>query len=206
MFKEAIAFWFLEVHLQARFEAPLSRPRAVERGVLQLRESRHADMRLLSFVLAALLLSNAPAAGQDPSLPNAASACTYDACALRLEQRRLLRGVQSQPVFTLRLWGAPRLRPHVASSDSALAYAAEFDRHYTAGTRFGLLGLLGAAVAGALYTNSEGAADLSDREVIVQLGVVAVSLGLTLYGGRRVNRAMRDLSRAIWWYNRELPR
>ena len=36
--------------------------------------------------------------------------------------------------------GAPSLRPHVTPSDSALAYAAEFDRHYTVGTRARALG------------------------------------------------------------------
>ena len=165
----------------------------------------HAEMRVLSFVLAVILLASAPAAGQEPSLPNAASTCTYDACALRLEQRRLLRGAEGQPILSLGTWGAPSLRPHVASSDSALAYAAEFDRHYTVGTRVGFLGLLGAAVAGALYASYDSALS-SDRPVVVPLGVVAVSLGLTVYGGRRMDRAMRSLSRAIWWYNRDLPR
>ena len=163
-------------------------------------------MRLLSFVLAVILLSSAPAAGQEPSLPNAASTCTYHACALRLEQRRLLRGAEGQPILSLGIWGAPSLRPQVASSDSALAYAAEFDRHYTAGTRTGFLGLLGAAVAGALYAHYDDRALSSDRPIMVPLGVAAVSLGLTVYGGRRMDRAMRSLSRAIWWYNRDLPR
>ena len=164
-------------------------------------------MRHLSVVTAVSLLSNAPMAAQEPSLPNAASTCTYDTCALRLEQRRLLRGGEGQPVLSLGSWGAPSLRPHVMQSDSALAYAAEFDRHYTVGTRIGTLGLLGAAVMGALYAHyARGGDDLSDREVIAQLGGIALSFGLTLYGGRRVDRAMRGLSRAIWWSNRELPR
>ena len=71
------------------------------------------EMRVSSLVLTAILLSSAPVAGQEPSIPNAASTCTYDACALRLEQRRLLRGAERRPVLSLGTWGAPSLRPHV---------------------------------------------------------------------------------------------
>ena len=70
----------------------------------------------------------------------------------------------------------------------------------------GFLGLLGAAVAGALYAWYEDRSLSSDRPIIVPLGAVAVSLGLTLYGDRRMDRALRGLSRAIWWYNRDVPR
>jgi hypothetical protein len=166
----------------------------------------HANMRHLSFVTAASILLNAPMVAQEPASPTAASICTYDTCALRLEQRRVFRGAEPQPLVTLGAWGASSLRPHVAPSDSALAYAGEFDRHYTVGTRARTLGWLGAVVSGVLYARYEDNSDHSDGEVTVLLSTLVLSLGVTTYGGRRMDSAMRGLSRAIWWSNRELSR
>jgi hypothetical protein len=104
------------------------------------------------------------------------------------------------------MWGASPLAPFASLSDSGATYASEFDRHYTPGARWVTLGSLGIAVIGTILGLRDELPDLSDREGLAYLGGIAISLGLFTYGDRRVDRAIRALSRAIWWTNRDLPR
>jgi hypothetical protein len=163
-------------------------------------------MRLLPLVVSALLLGGSSALGQDARLGRDSIACNYDACALRLEGRRVLRGLGGHRVLSLGMWGASPLTPFASLSDSGATYASEFDRHYTPGTRWVTLGSLGIAVTGTLLGLRGDLPDLSGREGLAYLGGVAISLGLFTYGDRRVERAIRALSVAIGWINRDLPR
>ena len=163
-------------------------------------------MPCLRLIGGAFLLAATVSRAQGPS-PATANGCSYETCALRVENRRVLRGASSAPVLHLGLWGADSLRPLISPTDSALKYAAEFDNHYTPGTRFSTLGLLAAAAMALLYLHEDrGVYGLSDRATTVHLVGAGVSLGLLMYGGRRVDRALRGLSRALWWSNRDLPR
>jgi hypothetical protein len=163
-------------------------------------------MRLLPLVVAPLLLGGSSALGQDPRIVPDSVACTYDTCALRLEGRRVLRGHAGHRVLSLGMWGASPLTPFASLSDSGATYAAEFDRHYTPGARWSTLGALGIAVLGTLLGLRGDLPEISDREGMMYLGGIALSLGLFTHGERRVDRAIRALSRAIWWANRDLPR
>jgi hypothetical protein len=162
-------------------------------------------MRILTRVTALLLLAWSELSAQHPTPVRDSVACTYDACALRVEGRRVLRGASGQPVLSLGMWGASPLAPYAATSDSAASYAAEFDHHYTPGTRWMTIGLLSSAVMGAVV-GATRTGDVADRELAATLGGIALSFGIFTYGNRRVDRAFRALSRAIWWTNRDLPR
>ena len=161
----------------------------------------------LAFGIALTLSSSTGVLAQTPASPNDSSACTYDTCALRLQGQRLLRGTSGSRVLTLGPWRASSLRPHVAWSDSASYHAAIFDRHYTAGTRLTTIGLLGTGVMGLLYgEHLRGGEDWSDATFIAHAAASALFLGLLEYGSRRLARAHGGLSRAVWWFNRDLPR
>ena len=131
-------------------------------------------------------------------------AAGYDACAVRAEAGffsglRMVRGTGGTDVGRVRAFGQPRLETMLADSDSAVAHA----RRYTRAARGSAL--LG-AVGGALFA-AAAVVDLRDREV-TDAGLVLVGVGSAF--GRasftRQLRAQRALSRATWWYNRDLVR
>jgi len=101
------------------------------------------------------------------------------------------------------LLGAPRLAPLVAGSDSALACAREFDRDYTTGAR---ISTVAGAVGGVLIAFAFQNRFQDRRPDWWLIGGSYAALGVGIYGGWRTSRALRALSRALWWYNRDLPR
>jgi len=52
-------------------------------------------------------------------------------------------------------------------------------------------------VLGSLFT------DWSERPISSAL-MMGTALGITVYGGHLTNVASDELSRTVWWYNREL--
>lgn len=137
-------------------------------------------------------------------------ACSYDDCALRLEGARVLRGQVGTRVGQLRVFSATRLEPLVGSaSDSARLYANEFDRNYGTGARWAAVGGLGLGVVTAFLIDrraSRGESNEWEGRHWAMAGGLVVSIAASEYGTRRLRRAHRALSRAIWWHNRELPR
>jgi hypothetical protein len=164
--------------------------------------------RLRTLAIVAATLTARPLAAQDPApASKPAAPCSYDACALRVEEGRVLRGRQGEQVGRLRWFSATSLLPLVGPSDSARFYASEFDRHYGAGARWSALGGLadGVLIASLLHTTS--AAGTNDRwrgRDWLLLGGAVVGLGASVYGEHQLKRARRGLARAIWWHNREL--
>ena len=149
---------------------------------------------------ATLALATGGAAGaQEPvQLP-----CSYDSCALRVEWRplvgnELLRGASGARLARLGAFG-PSLADLMIGADSAVRYAREFDARQERGAVAGVVG--GALVYGA------GLRCVDEFTCSHAAGASFIAgLGLALYGSVEQLRAARALSRAVWWYNRELPR
>ena len=149
------------------------------------------------------LVAPRPLPAQQPPL----ASCSYDACALRVEPRflglALVRGTAGESVARLGLFG-PNLERIVQDADSAVRHARQYRRSQNRG---GAAALAGTAltVAAVVQCRDEGfyiVPDCSRTALSMFIGGAALSL----YGGFELARANRALSRAVWWYNRALPR
>lgn len=149
------------------------------------------EHRLWHTVLLMTLSGGAPAglAGQAPH-----ASCTYATCSLRLEEGRLLRGAH-QVVGRTTLTGMPRLSALVVT-DSAQAYARAFDHAYP---RSRWLAITGGALLGLGVGIALDRVDAPERGLVLALGVTGVATGAVAWHFDR--RAMRALSRALWWHN-----
>ena len=87
----------------------------------------------------------------------------------------------------------------MSSSERALAEARTFERDYDPGQYIVGIGIatLGAAI---------GASRIPDINHAIPSGLMAASVLMIGYGGTKLESAYRALSRAIWWYNRDLKR
>ncbi len=137
--------------------------------------------------------------------PAADSLCTYDACALRIEPAflgglRIVRGAEGERVGRLGLFGSD-LSEAVASSERAREYALEYERSRTAAT----LVTLGGVALYALAVIGAESGPPSDSNAL-WIGALAGGVGLTFYGTHLNLGSERARSRAVWWYNRDLPR
>jgi hypothetical protein len=147
-----------------------------------------------TLLVAAVLLVSGPAAAR------AQDACTWDTCALRVQAATLttpamiVRGAESAEVIRLGLL-EPEVAPFVMLSDSAVAWARIYDRLYDRGS---ILGIAGTVIAVGAPIMLEG--------VMQKIAFTGVGLAFSVYGGTLTNRANDALNRALWWYNRELPR
>jgi len=141
----------------------------------------------------AMLLAAPLAARQDP--------CSYAECALRVRAAgfttpaAIVRGQYDSVVVTLPGFNA-RLAEHFTAPDSAYFHALRFD---TYNRRAFVLNIAGPAVfvLGSFFT------DWRERPVTSAL-ILGSAVGITLYGTQMANAASDELSRTIWWYNREL--
>ncbi len=152
--------------------------------------------------------------------------CGYSECALRVEQKRIVRG-ESREVLV-------RLGPYTSVtnrvpwlSDSARVHAERYGVRRSTAANLRLLawgmsitsGVLGAQV----YRHYQRQADLVAAQqaaggpvtarLELEKSKLAVSSALSLgafaagwIAGRVNEDARSELSRAIWWHNRELPR
>jgi hypothetical protein len=90
----------------------------------------------------------------------------------------------------------------VSTNDSARVYAQRFDANYSWGTRLAFVGGLFLAAVGMDYLR--GYQGTMRREHRLEL---SISGGvLVLVGGHKLRRANEGIARAIFWYNRDLPR
>ena len=133
----------------------------------------------------------------------AAQESGYDENALRVESRqgslRIVRGVEGTIVARAGIFHGPKVANLVSQSDSALAEAKTFERDYEPGQWIAALGIatLGAAI---------GASRIPDINPVIQVGLYATSFAAIGYGAKKLDSAYRALSKAIWWYNRDLKR
>ncbi len=127
-----------------------------------------------------------------------ASPCPYDRCALRYEVPWIVEGQAATRVGRVGFLSSPHLAERVSRQDSALAYALRFERRNTAGQALSAVGLV--LGAGAFAWGLSGGSDTGPTV----LGVGAFAFGFA--GGVVLSASHRDMARAIWWYNRDLPR
>ena len=129
------------------------------------------------------------------------STCSYDDCALALHRsfwsQYLVRGDSAVRVARIG-FRAPTLAEFAAREDSAGVYVRRFRAYHTSGSWLMLVGAL-AAAAGELVI-------YESREDVLGSGMVLVGLGVMITGGERSPRGSNALQRAIWFYNRSLPR
>ena len=128
--------------------------------------------------------------------------CTYDTCAIRVEGDRLLRGTGSTVAGRLGLWSGPRLSELLSGSDSVSFYARRFDQNYNIGQRLSFLGVALAVPVMLQWVPGERRT-MSDAW-LVGLGVPSIVFNIT--STVKLRRARVALSRALWWYNRGLPK
>jgi hypothetical protein len=155
---------------------------------------------LLHAAMLVAFVAPGTASAQGPA--RAPSGCTYETCALRIEQSyfsapKLLRGRAGEQVGSLGMFGGD-VDTLLAGPDSAAAYAR---RYVTNTRRASTLGLIGTAAAIAALVSSDGYRDHDNTTVVLALtgaGFAIASVPFTV-------RATRSLSRAIWYYNSVLP-
>ena len=127
---------------------------------------------------------------------------TYDQAALRVDGRlgrlRIVRGISDSVVLTVGIIRSAGVAKLVASSPNAVAQAKLFEANYRQGIWTAALGV---GVWGwAFAINHIGV------NQPVPLGITFTTLALVTYGAVRLDTATRALSRAIWWYNRDLKK
>jgi hypothetical protein len=164
------------------------------RNITDLDMHRMTTRRRILIIPALLLLAGAaPLVAQQQR-------CTYDRCALRVQPPTLntplmlVRGVDAEEVIRLGLL-EPAVAPWVALSDSAVAHARVYDVMYDRGSLLNIAGTVIAIGAPVLL-----------RGTMQKIAFTGVGVGMSIYGGILVNQANDALNRAVWWYNRELPR
>lgn len=128
---------------------------------------------------------------------------SYDQNALRVDEQRgtisIVRGVSETVVVKIGVFRAVDVAGVVSASPKAVAEAKIFERNYRPGTWITSLGIatMGAAI---------GTSRIHDVNQVIPTGLTILSVGLIAYGGSRLEHAYRALSRAVWWYNRDLGR
>jgi len=133
---------------------------------------------------------------QAARVPTAAdSACTYSRCALRVDygflSTRLVRGATDERVSRLG-WFGSGVDVLLAGPDSAAFHARQYK------SRSQISGALGIMAASLAFV---GTLQGDDGAPLVLTGIALELVALPYWLGSR-----RSLDRAVWWYNRELPR
>lgn len=127
---------------------------------------------------------------------------TYDARALRLESDfgriRILQGADGLVVGTAGIFKTANAEKIVAGSTRAETEAKLFRESHRRGA---LSGAIGAVTLMVGIVASSSNANNAATPVIMIAGA-----GGMLWGARQLNLAYSSLSRAIWWYNRDLAR
>ena len=167
------------------------------------RHLRPARTFAVGAVIAAAIAAASPAtaAAQNPAriVTPSGQPCSYDSCALRAEDgwfsRRLVRGPEGTLVAKLG-WGGPGLASIVELSDSAVTHARRYQSAQRAADVISLIGTVGSIAALVALSDD---ADAS-QTVAINVGsfvVFAVGQGFHI-------KARRELSRSLWWYNRDV--
>lgn len=150
-------------------------------------------------VIAFLLMASAGAAA-------AQTPCTYDACALRIQQKffsgiTLVQGQNARRVARVGLF-APRVDVLAAASDSAKAHYLSFRMHQNRGGRLLLVGAVAAGFAVGLASDHTY---YREHEGLIW-SLAGVGFVFSIWGGANQVSASDHLQQAMWFYNRDLPR
>jgi hypothetical protein len=132
-----------------------------------------------------------------------AQSSSYDENALRVESYRgdlqVVRGVHGTVVARAGVFRGPKVADLVSQSERALEEARVFERDYQPGQYAAAFGI---AMMGA----SIGVSRINDINAVIPTGLTAAGIVLIAYGGAKLHKANQALSKAIWWYNRDLKR
>ena len=109
-----------------------------------------------------------------------------------------MRGVDDSVVLKIGEFKSVDLVGLVSSSPNAAAQARLFESNYHPGLSITALGI-------ALMGVGIGVSRM-DVDQLVPSALTITSVGLIVYGASRLERAYRGLSKAIWWYNRDLKK
>ena len=127
---------------------------------------------------------------------------SYDSRALRLEadwgRLRILQGVDGLVVGTAGLFKTVNAEKIVAGSARAETEAKLFRESHRRGALASAVGAVTFVVGVVATTNN---ANNAATPVLMIAGA-----GGMFWGARQLNSAYSSLSRAVWWYNRDLPR
>ena len=153
-------------------------------------------------VLFSLLSSGVSAQSAGPVDP---ASCPYEACALRLSTR-VFHGVGVQrglngPIEPLGSTGAGMVRS-VAGVPAAVVEAEAGRQKHLRGGVTSLIGSL-AAISLGLIANREANSPSMRRNLWIGSSI-GVAVGV--YGGTQIARGDEHFARAIWLYNRALPK
>jgi hypothetical protein len=182
-----------------------------------------SSTRLAARAFALPLVLAAAGAGAQPTPRPAGAApagCTYDTCGLRRERvffsERLVAGTAGTVVARPRFFGTFPLDSIVRGVPEAEADARVYRRERVNGGALSLVGTVlglvavidavnrsnGDCVVVAVGTTAGCARGWRARNTALVVG----SAGFNVLGAWRLQIADRRLNRAVWWYNRSLPR
>jgi hypothetical protein len=126
----------------------------------------------------------------------------YDAQALRFETHwgsaDIIRGANGPVIGTVGWFRDFDVERLVASSPQAVTEARKFKSNNFRGSLVGGLGALTLGIGAIVTANSSNNA-ASPILIIAGAGVMA-------WGAQQLNAGYSALSRALWWYNRDLAR
>ena len=129
------------------------------------------------------------------SMAQEGTPCTWDNCALRMQGRHLVRGIEGEEVAKIGSF-PPDISPFFEErSQKAVTEYQSFRAKQTSGSALLLVGV--AAIIAGGFANHQGEHGLG-------LGLAIGGLVTELVGGLRIDSGRKDLSRAVWWYNRTL--
>jgi hypothetical protein len=143
-------------------------------------------------------------ANSSGSVPGQAtdSSRTYGAAALRFETRwgnvSIIRGADGPVVGTLGWFRDFDLTQLLATSPPAVADARVFETNNFRGSVVGAIGATTALIGVVVAANSSNNAA---SPVLVIGGV-----GAMVWGAQHLSMSYSALSRALWWYNRDLKK
>ena len=124
----------------------------------------------------------------------------YDAQALRIESSwgsaKVIRGAPGEILGTVGWFRDYDVEKLVEASPRALADAHKFRANNFRGSVLTAIGATTAVVGIVLTANSSNNA-ASPMVIIAGAGIMA-------YGAQHINKGYNALSRAVWWYNRDL--
>jgi hypothetical protein len=127
---------------------------------------------------------------------------SYDARALRFESSwgnvRIIRGANGPVLGTVGWFRDFDLEKLLATSPSAVAEARVYQ---TDNFRGSLVGGIGAATTLVGVLVAANSSNNASSPVLVIGG-----LGAMVWGAQHLSMSYSALSRALWWYNRDLPR
>jgi uncharacterized membrane protein (UPF0136 family) len=132
----------------------------------------------------------------------AAQERTYDEDALRIDNGlrglRIVRGASDSIVLRVGIVRSVDVSRLVSTSPNAVAQAKVFEANYRQGIWTAVLGV---AIWPAVF-----AINHIGTNQPVPLGITFTTVALVTYGAIRIDNAKRALSKAVWWYNRDLKR